>query len=54
MNTFGLNHKPEIISGVLEKECSELLSSFFSDLRERRKREKAERKAAKSAESPES
>jgi tRNA(adenine34) deaminase len=54
MNTFGLNHKPEIISGVLEKECSELLSSFFSDLRERRTREKAERKAAKSAESPES
>ena len=54
MNTFGLNHKPEIISGVLEKECSELLSSFFSELRERRKREKAERKAAKSAESPES
>ena len=50
MNTFGLNHKPEIISGVLETECSELLSSFFFELRERRKREKAERKANKSGE----
>ena len=47
MNTFGLNHKPEIVSGVLEKECSELLSSFFFELRERRKRKKAEEKALK-------
>ena len=42
MNTFGLNHKPEIFSGLMEKECSELLSSFFSELRERRKRKKTE------------
>ena len=54
MNTFGLNHKPEIISGVMAEECAALLSSFFSDLRERRKREKAERKAAKAAETVES
>ena len=47
MNGFGLNHKPEIFSGVLEKECSELLSSFFFELRERRKRKKAEEKALK-------
>ena len=44
MNTFGLNHKPEIFSGILEKECSELLSSFFFELRERRKREKMYKK----------
>ncbi len=30
----GLNHKPEIESGVLEEECSELLSKFFINLRE--------------------
>ena len=27
------NHKCEITSGVLEKECSELLSEFFKNLR---------------------
>ncbi|MBQ3530707.1 MAG: tRNA adenosine(34) deaminase TadA [Oscillospiraceae bacterium] len=40
-NLFELpyNHKPEIVSGVLEKECSEILSEFFSKLREKRKKE---------------
>lgn len=35
INLFDLpyNHKPEVISGVLEKECSELLSNFFKKLR---------------------
>ncbi|MBR6743700.1 MAG: tRNA adenosine(34) deaminase TadA [Clostridia bacterium] len=47
MNAFGLNHKPEIVAGVLEEECSALLSSFFFELRERRKREKKERNAEK-------
>ena len=47
MNTFGLNHKPQIVPGVLENECSALLSSFFFELRERRKREKKERNAEK-------
>src|SRR6185369_2314977 len=32
-----LNHRVELFSQVLEKECSTLLSSFFSDLRSRRK-----------------
>lgn len=27
------NHKPEICSGVLEKECSEILTNFFKNLR---------------------
>ena len=31
--------KPEIVSGVLEKECSEILSEFFAKLREKRKKE---------------
>ena len=32
-----LNHRFELISGVREKECSQLLSSFFSRLRESRR-----------------
>ena len=27
------NHKPLVISGILEKECSEILTSFFLNLR---------------------
>ncbi len=33
------NHKPEVVSGVLEKECSEILSRFFARLRKKRKKE---------------
>ena len=40
LNSYPLNHKPEIVSGVLEKESRELLSSFFSQLREKREAEK--------------
>ena len=36
MNSFSLNHKPEIIPGVLESECSKELSSFFARLREKK------------------
>ena len=32
-----LNHKYEVVSGVLEKECASLLSSFFEELRQSRK-----------------
>ncbi|MCD7847835.1 MAG: tRNA adenosine(34) deaminase TadA [Oscillospiraceae bacterium] len=43
INLFELpyNHKPEVISGVLAEECSEILSKFFKTLRkcaERRKK----------------
>lgn len=31
------NHQVEIVKGILEKECSEMLSSFFKELRERKK-----------------
>lgn len=34
------NHKPEVVSGVLEEECSGILKEFFSKLREKRKNEK--------------
>ena len=47
MNTFGLNHKPEIVSGVMEEECAALLSDFFAALRERRKSEKSAKKIEK-------
>lgn len=38
----GFNHQCEIERGVMEAECSELLSRFFSELRERTRREKEE------------
>ena len=31
------NHQVELTEGVLEEECSSMLSSFFRELRERRK-----------------
>ena len=38
INLFGLpyNHKPAVIGGVLEDECSEMLSEFFRQLRQKR------------------
>ena len=47
MNTFGLNHKPQIVGGVMERECAALLSDFFAVLRERRKNEKIAKKIEK-------
>ncbi|PLR89846.1 tRNA adenosine(34) deaminase TadA [Bacillus sp. T33-2] len=38
------NHQSEVISGVLEEECGEMLSDFFRQLRERKKQEKHDRK----------
>lgn len=39
VNLFELpfNHKPEFIGGVLERECSQILSDFFKKLRESKK-----------------
>lgn len=34
------NHRSEVVSGVLETECGELLRSFFRSLREKKKKEK--------------
>ncbi|MEW9111390.1 MAG: tRNA adenosine(34) deaminase TadA [Cytobacillus gottheilii] len=34
------NHQSEVVSGVLEEECGELLSTFFRELRNRKKEAK--------------
>ncbi|MCM3571368.1 tRNA adenosine(34) deaminase TadA [Neobacillus mesonae] len=34
------NHQSEVVKGVLEKECGELLSTFFRTIRERKRQEK--------------
>ena len=34
----GFNHKVKITRGVLEEECSTMLSDFFKELREKKKR----------------
>ncbi len=31
-----LNHHPQVVTGVLQKECSEVLKEFFSQLRRKR------------------
>ena len=41
----GFNHQVKIRQGVLEEECSTMLSDFFKRLREKKKQEKAARKA---------
>lgn len=38
------NHQVAVIRGVLEQDCSEMLKTFFVELRERNKREKEARK----------
>lgn len=42
VNLFELpyNHKPEVVSGFMEEECSALLSEFFADLRKRKNENK--------------
>ena len=42
----GFNHQVKIMQGVLEEECSSMLSEFFRKLREKKKQEKAALKAA--------
>ena len=37
-----LNHTVEVTGGILERECSEVLTSFFSEMREREKAKKKE------------
>jgi tRNA(adenine34) deaminase len=37
------NHRCEVVKGVLEAECGQLLSNFFRNIRERKKREKQQR-----------
>jgi tRNA(adenine34) deaminase len=42
-----LNHKTEVVGGVLEEECSSLLTEFFSSMRKRAKEEKERANKAK-------
>ncbi|MEK5171666.1 MULTISPECIES: tRNA adenosine(34) deaminase TadA [Heyndrickxia] len=42
------NHQCEVVSGVLENECSVLLSDFFRNIRKRNKAEKEKRKTTES------
>ena len=37
-NSFGYNHKPNVEGGIMEKDCSQLLSDFFRDLRNNKKK----------------
>ena len=37
LNEYSLNHKPEVVGGVMEDKCRELLQMFFKSLRERPK-----------------
>ena len=36
MNSYPLNHKPELVRGVLSEECGALMTSFFERLRMKR------------------
>lgn len=36
MNDMPLNHKPEIVKGVLADECADMLSRFFAELRKKK------------------
>ena len=42
VNALPVNHHPEVVSGVCETECKELLQQFFSNLRQRKKKQKSE------------
>ena len=43
------NHQTEVVRGILEKECSDILKAFFTDLRKRNKAEKEARKLEEAA-----
>ncbi len=36
-----LNHTVEVVGGVMEQECSEVLTSFFTEMRDREKNKKS-------------
>ncbi len=37
MFEYPYNHKPQVTSGVLQKECSDILKRFFREMREKKK-----------------
>lgn len=36
-NSLSYNHKPDVYSGIMAKECSSLLTDFFKNLREKKR-----------------
>lgn len=44
LQTPGFNHQVDIVQGVCEEECSALLRTFFSELREKKKAAKMQQK----------
>ena len=36
-NDIPYNHKPQLVGGVMEQECSDILSNFFKNLRQRKR-----------------
>ena len=47
-----LNHTVEVTGGVLEKDCSEVLTSFFQEMRAREKFKKMKQKAKSGTKPP--
>ena len=47
-----LNHTVEVTGGVLEKDCSEVLTSFFQEMRAREKLKKMKQKAKSGTKPP--
>ena len=47
-----LNHKTEVVGGVLQEECAALLSGFFIAMRQKQKADKERAKAEAAAENP--
>lgn len=47
----GFNHQVKVTRGILEEECSTMLSDFFKELRERKKMQKEASKAAEAKKS---
>ena len=39
-NSFGYNHTPNVQGGIMEEECSQLMSDFFKQLRLNKKEQK--------------
>lgn len=42
LNDYPYNHKPEIVSGVMESDCAGILSRFFKELRQKKKKNTSE------------
>ena len=40
LNAMGLNHRPEVIGGILQEKCSLILREYFSAKRQEKKRKK--------------